>query len=177
MKLNKISMAAIVLASAMTMGSCHIYKKFELPEEGLSAEIAAAQKEETDSTAFGNIAWDEMFTDPQLQALIQIALDKNVDLENARLNVDIANAQLMGAKLNYVPSLTLSPNVGAASYDGSKITSNSWSYQVPVAASWQIDLFGRLLNTKRQAKAALLQSEAYQQESLTLPVFNLKKRR
>lgn len=93
-------MAAIVLASAMTMGSCHIYKKFELPEEGLSAEIAAAQKEETDSTAFGNIAWDEMFTDPQLQALIQIALDKNVDLENARLNVDIANAQLMGAKLN-----------------------------------------------------------------------------
>ena len=47
-------MAVIVLASAMTMGSCHIYKKFELPEEGLSAEIAAAQKEETDSTAFGN---------------------------------------------------------------------------------------------------------------------------
>lgn len=34
---------------------------------------------------------------------------------------------------------------------------------MPVSASWEIDLFGKLLNTKRAAKAALMQSEAYQQ--------------
>ena len=32
-----------------------------------------------------------------------------------------------------------------------------------MAVSWEIDIFGKLLNTKRGAKAAVLQSEAYQQ--------------
>ena len=156
-------MAVIIAALAAMMSSCHIYKKFELPEEGISGEIAAAQKEEVDSTALGNIEWDEMFTDPQLQALIQIALDKNVDLENARLNVEIANAQLLGAKLSYVPQISLSPNGGTASYGGSKITSDSWSYQIPATATWQLDLFGGLLNSKRQAQASVKQTEAYEQ--------------
>ena len=158
MKYNKISMAVIIAASAAMMSSCHIYKKFELPEEGISGQIAAAQKEEVDSTALGNIEWDEMFTDPQLQALIQIALDKNVDLENARLFVEIANAQLLGARLSYVPQISLSPNGGTASYGGSKITSNSWSYQIPATATWQLDLFGGLLNSKRQAQASIKQA-------------------
>lgn len=87
MKMNKIISAALVMAIAMTTSGCHIYKKFEMPEEGLAGEVAAAQKEAVDSTALGNVKWDAMFTDPQLQALIQIALDSNVDLENARLNV------------------------------------------------------------------------------------------
>ena len=154
---------ALVAAIAATTTSCHIDKKFELPEEGLAGEVAEAQKEEIDSTSLGNVAWDDMFTDPQLQALIQIALDNNVDLENARLNVEIANAQLLGSKLSYLPSLSLTPNGGTASYGGSKITRDTWSYQIPVTASWEIDIFGRLLNTKRQAQSAVLQSEAYQQ--------------
>lgn len=37
------------------------------------------------------------------------------------------------------------------------------TYQLPVAASWEVDLFGNLLNAKRGAKASLLQSEAYKQ--------------
>ena len=163
MRLNKISMAVIIAAVAAMMGSCHIYKKFELPQEGVAGQIAEAQKEEVDTTSLGFMKWDEVFTDPQLQALIQIALDKNVDLENARLNVEIANAQLLGAKLNYVPQISLAPNAGTASYGGSKITKDSWSYQLPVTASWQIDLFGGLLNGKRQAQAAVRQSEAYKQ--------------
>ena len=38
-----------------------------------------------------------------------------------------------------------------------------WTYQVPLSASWEIDIFGKTLNTNRRAKAALLQSEAYEQ--------------
>ncbi len=163
MKFNKISMAFMVAVIAATMSSCHIYKKFDLPKEGIAGEVAEAQKAEYDSTALGNISWEEMFTDPQLQALIQIALDQNANLENARLNVEIANAQLLGAKLNYVPQIAITPNGGTASYGGSKITHDSWSYQLPATATWQIDLFGGLLNGKRQAKAAVMQSEAYRQ--------------
>ena len=152
---------AVVLATAME--SCHIYKKYELPNEGVAGEVVEAKKQAVDSLALGNLAWDKVFTDPQLQALIQNALEKNVNLENARLNVEMANAQLLGAKLNYVPQISLAPNVGAASYDGSNINKNSWSYQIPVAASWQIDLFGGLLNGKRSAQASLRQTQAYEQ--------------
>ena len=163
MNKSKILSAALVVAIATTTASCHIYKKFEMPEEGIAGEVAAAQKEAVDSTALGNLKWEQVFTDPQLQALIQIALDNNVDLENARLNVEIANTQLQGAKLSYLPSLTLSPNGGTASYGGSKITKDTWSYTIPVTASWEFDIFGKLLNTKRSAQAAVLQSQAYQQ--------------
>ena len=155
MNKSKLLSAALVVAIATTTASCHIYKKFEMPEE--------AQKEAVDSTALGNVKWEQVFTDPQLQALIQIALDSNVDLENARLNVDIAKAQLQGAKLSYLPSVALTPNGGTASYGGSKITKDSWSYTIPATASWEIDVFGKLLNNKRNAEAAVLQTEAYRQ--------------
>ena len=144
MNKSKLLSAALVVAIATTTASCHIYKKFEMP-------------------ALGNVKWEQVFTDPQLQALIQIALDSNVDLENARLNVDIAKAQLQGAKLSYLPSVALTPNGGTASYGGSKITKDSWSYTIPVTASWEIDVFGKLLNNKRNAEAAVLQTEAYRQ--------------
>lgn len=163
MNKSKLFSAALVVAIATTTASCHIYKKFEMPTEGIAGEVAAAQKEAVDSTALGNVTWDKVFTDPQLQALIQIALDSNVDLENARLNVDIAKAQLQGAKLSYLPSVALSPNGGTASYGGSKITKDSWSYTIPASVSWEIDVFGKLLNSKRSAQTAVLQSEAYRQ--------------
>ena len=161
MKISKYISVVLVVAIATTATGCHIYKKFEMPDEGIAKEVAEAQKEPIDSTALGNLKWDEVFTDPQLQALIQIALDNNVDLENARLNVEIANAQLLGSKLSYLPSVALTPNGGTASYGGSKITRDTWQYTIPATASWELDLFGKLLNGKRSAQAAVLQSEAY----------------
>ena len=156
-------MAAIVAVVAATMSSCHIYKKYELPEEGISKSVVEARQEPVDSLALGNLSWDKVFTDPQLQALIQIALDKNVNLQNAHLNVEMANAQLLGAKLSYVPQLTFSPNAATASYGGSSISKHTWSYQIPVNASWQIDLFGGLLNNKRNAQASVEGAKAYAQ--------------
>ena len=36
-----------------------------------------------DTTSFGNMPWRTVFTDPQLQTLIQQGLDNNPDLLNA----------------------------------------------------------------------------------------------
>ncbi|MDD2961486.1 MAG: TolC family protein [Muribaculaceae bacterium] len=158
-KLN-IKHILIMVALATVMGSCNIYKSFELPKEGIVGEYAEAKNEAVDSTALGNLSWKQLFTDPQLQGLIQLALDNNVDLKNAKLNVDIAQAQLLGAKLSYLPSLAFNPNGAGASYAGSAM---SWTYQLPLAASWEIDIFAKITNAKRKAQANLMQSEAYQQ--------------
>ncbi len=161
MSLNKISRVAILGVSVAAFSSCHIYNKFDMPTDTpITAEYAEARDAAIDSAAYGNLRWQEVFTDPFLAELIDRALVNNKDLNNAKLNVDMAHAQLKGARLSYLPSVTLAPNGAGASYDHSRI---SWTYQIPVAVSWEIDLFGKLLNADRKAKASLLQSQAYEQ--------------
>lgn len=161
MSLNNISRISLVVASAALLSSCHIYNKFDMPEDNvLAQEYVEARDAQVDSAAFGNLQWQEVFTDPVLVDLINQALTNNVNLENARLNVEIAQAQLKGARLSYLPSFALTPNGAGASYDGSRM---SWTYQIPLSVSWEIDIFGKLLNSNRAAKASLLQSKAYAQ--------------
>ena len=144
-----------------TLGSCNIYSKFKMPTDtALTEEYVKARDAEADSAAFGNLRWQEVFTDPVLVDLIYQALDNNKDLANAKLNVDIAHAQLLGAKLSYLPSVALAPNGAGASYDHSPMT---WTYQIPMAVSWEIDIFGKTLNRKRQAGASYQMSREYEQ--------------
>lgn len=146
--------------SVSMLSSCHIYKKFEMPQEDpVTAEYARVATETPDSTAYGNLQWQQVFTDPLLQDFISRALANNVNLENARLNIDIARANLLGAKLSYLPSVALNPNGAGAKYNlpGSSMT---WTYTIPMAASWEIDVFGKILNNKRAAEVNVeLQSD------------------
>ena len=144
-----------------TLSGCHIYQKYETPRSTvLTKAYAEAREMPVDSAAFGNLLWEDVFTDPALKSLIEMALTNNTDLRNAQLNVDVARANLRGAKLSYLPSLALAPNGAGASYAGSAL---SWTYQLPAQLSWEIDIFGKILNSKRGAQAALYRSEAYAQ--------------
>lgn len=147
-------------ALALMMSSCHIYNKYQLPQDNSVAADYRQAVEQQDSTGLAYMGWREIFTDPLLQGYIEQALANNTSLENAKLNVDIAKAQLQGAKLSYLPSLALTPNGGTASYGGSHM---NWSYSIPLAANWEIDAFCKILNRKRGAKATVEQSQAYEQ--------------
>ncbi len=81
-------------------------------------------------------------------------------MQTALLRVDQAKAQLTAAKLSFLPSLTLSPQGTLTSTAGSKTVK---TYELPVQASWEIDLFGNLRNAKKGTQATLLQQQAYQQ--------------
>ena len=76
------------------------------------------------------------------------------------LRVKEAEATLLSARLSYLPSFSLSPQGTVSSFDGAKATQ---TYTLPVSASWEIDLFGRITNAKRRAKAVLAQSREYEQ--------------
>ena len=99
-----------------------------------------------DTTTFANIPWRSVFTDPQLQSLIEKGLNNNVNLLNAALNVKIAEEQLKCAKLAFLPALSFTPQGTIASWDGQAATK---TYTMPVTASWMVDLFGNLLSQKR----------------------------
>jgi multidrug efflux system outer membrane protein len=161
----KIKNIMIIGLAALALTGCKsLYGTYERPQvntKGLVRDVASTADTlaVTDTTSFGNLPWRSVFTDPQLQGLIEQGLANNKDLLNAALNVQMAEAQLSAAKLAFVPSFTFSPSGTIASWDGNKA---SKTYQLPIAASWSVDLFGNLLSQKRNAQASLLATKDYQ---------------
>ena len=162
MKIKQLSLVLAVGVSTSVLTGCGIYNKYhaEDVDSNLVKEYAEALKQQDDSLAFGNLSWRAVFTDPTLADLIDRALANNKDLRNAKLNVDIAHANLKGAKLSYLPSLAFTPNGAGAKYADNDF---SWTYQLPLSVNWEIDIFGKTLNTKRGAQMAELQTKYYEQ--------------
>ena len=99
----------LLLASMFCLlltGCKSLYGKYERPDvktQGLYrdpvslTDTLAVQ----DTTSFGNMPWRSVFTDPQLQNLIQTALDNNVNMLNAALNVKMVEEALKVARLAF----------------------------------------------------------------------------
>lgn len=146
--------------AALTLSSCGIYTKYK-PVTEVPINLYGEEVVVTDTLDnMGNLSWREVFTDPQLQTLIEKGLQNNTDLQSAQWRVKEAEATLLSAKLAYLPSFALSPQGTVSSFDKSKATQ---TYTLPVTASWEIDIFGQIRNAKRQAKALLEQSRDYKQ--------------
>ena len=150
----------LLIVAMLVMSSCGIYNKYkpatEVPEQLFGEEVAM----EDTLNNIANLSWKEMFTDTRLQELIELGLQRNTDLQSAHLRVKEAEASLLSAKLSYLPSFFLSPQGTVSSFDKGKATQ---TYSLPVTASWEIDVFGRITNAKRRAKAVYEQSKEYEQ--------------
>ena len=171
----KTSNIFYMMCATALFSSCHIYKAYDRPEDinadgiyrdpiSLTDTLAV-----TDTTNMGNVPWKEMFTDPKLQALIEEGLANNVDMQAAILRVEEARVMLTSARLSFLPSINLAPQ-GSLGTVESQV---SRTYTLPVTASWELDIFGKLRNAKRQAKAAYAQSEDYQQAVYSSLIANI----
>lgn len=150
----------ITAVATALLSSCGIYNRYT-PVTDVPEDLYGNQVEVTDTIHnLGNMDWRNLFTDPYLQSLIQQGLENNTDYRAAQLRVEEADATLLSAKLAFLPSFTLSPQGGVSSFDGAKAT---WTYSVPVTASWELDIFGRMRNAKKQSQALYAQSKDYQQ--------------
>ena len=161
--MNKKSIITLLSAAAL-MSSCGLYNKYERQDVKVDGIVRDAVSDVdtlavADTASFGNLPWRSVFTDPQLQTLIETGLENNIDLLNAALNVDMMKAQLKVAKLAFLPSIAFSPSGTLSSWDGG---TPSKVYQMPISASWSIDLFGNLLSVKRSAQKQLLAMKDYQ---------------
>lgn len=148
----------IIILTAFLFTGCGVYKRYSRPEMNTSGLYGSA--ETADTTTIASLSWKELFADPLLQSLIEEGLQNNTDLKIARLRVEEAEASLFAAKLAYLPSLSLEPQGNISSFDGSKV---SKTYNLAATASWEVDIFGRITNAKRGAKAYHEQSKAYEQ--------------
>ena len=164
----------------LLLASCGLYNKYERPDVNTAGLFRDVQSDvdtlvtNTDEN-FGNLPWREVFTDPQLQALIEKALENNTDLRNAALNVQMMEDMLKVAKLAFLPSVAVAPQgtISRVMTDGA---SASKTYQLPISASWNVDLFGNILSQKRSAQVQLLATKDYRvavQTSIICGIANL----
>ena len=134
----------ILSLTLVLLAGCGVYRKYERSE--LPAENLFLNSETQDTATIATIPWQEFFTDTHLRALIEQGLRQNTDFRVARLRVEAAEAVLRNARLAYLPAISLNPEASVSQFDGSRAK----SYNLAVAANWEIDLFGSI---RQRAKA------------------------
>ena len=153
--MKKILIPILLLLTIVSMNSCALYKEYERPEIDFVDSLYNRIPTADDYESIASLTWKELFADTLLHSLIELGLENNTDLEIARLKVEQAEATLKTSKLAFYPNVSFSAQVGA--------NQNGLNYSLAPTASWEVDAFGRLHNTKEGAKAALAATEAYQQ--------------
>ena len=159
MKMKFAYYTFILLWAVCLMTGCSIYKPYSRPEvqtEGLYRDL----EETRDTASIAILGWRNLFSDKNLQALIEKGLERNTDLRVAHTRVKAAEAVLLFARLSYLPSVVLAPDGSISGTEGAKAIK---TYNLAASASWEIDLFGKVTNAKREALAALEGSRAYRQ--------------
>lgn len=151
---------AILLAATCILNGCGIYNRYSRPDLDINTDnLYREPATKTDSVTIATESWRELFTDPQLQALIAKGIERNTDLGIARLQTEEAQAVLLNARLSYLPTASLNPQAGISHYNGE----TKKTYNLGAGVAWELDIFGRVTNAKRGAAASLEKSRAYEQ--------------
>jgi NodT family efflux transporter outer membrane factor (OMF) lipoprotein len=121
--------------------------------------------------------WWEMFNDPELNALEEQLDINNQNIKQFFENFMEARAVVREARSQYYPTLSTAPgvshsrasgNVGATTINGTPNGGTSTLYTLPLEASWEPDLWGKVRNTVHQAQyAAQVSAADLENERLT----------
>ena len=143
----------LILTIATLFTSCSIYKKYSRPEE-ISTKNLYGNIEKADTTTIADISWRDFFTDKYLQGYIEQGLKNNIDMQLTAERIHQAELALQSARLAFIPSFSFDPSI-------TKSKGESFSYTLPVKASWEIDIMARNINAKRKAQATLEYNKLY----------------
>lgn len=154
--MNK-TLLPVALAGALLVSGCSFIPTLERPAAPV-AEHYPTTDEEAGATAAADIPWQQFYTDPRLQQVIQLALDNNRDLRVAVLNIEKAKAQYQIQRAGQFPEIGVA---GSASRQPSAATGRyANAYMVGLSMpSWEIDFWGRIGSLKQQALAQYLATE------------------
>lgn len=106
-----------------------------------------------------NDHWWSRFSDPTLDSLIVLGIERNYDLKIASRRQEMARAAMNQARATWYPTIGLSAGWTAAQSSGannrgakSSIPSESY-FNAGLNASWEIDLFGKVASGVKAKKA------------------------
>jgi multidrug efflux system outer membrane protein len=151
---------SIAAAAALAAAACSFAPAYKRPDAGAPQQYRFAQPNETSSVA--DLPWWEMFKDPVLQDLIREALRANQDLALAVARVEESRAILGIAKADLYPQIAASVDAAYGHFVSKKLlpgVNEQALYTASLSASWELDLWGRVRNSRDAAYADLLGTE------------------
>lgn len=115
--------------------------------------------------------WWKDFNDPVLTTLVERAYNENLSLRIAALRILKARTELNVAKSGMFPSVNAKNSVIRTQPSGNAQRSNKriTNYQISLDSAWELDIWGRVRQNIKLAKANLHHlDEAYQDAALSL---------
>lgn len=167
MLLNKLLFKSLYFFCLLGLiSSCKLVEPPQLPP---TAEIPSSFTGNTDTISMGDIIWENFFNDHHLVALIEIALENNLDLLTAMQRIEAAQANFQISKSALLPSLdarfrartgNIRDNLLNNTINGDRNTSTqTQNYFLGLQSTWEADIWGKLKNRKKAAYARFLASE------------------
>jgi multidrug efflux system outer membrane protein len=169
------------LALALVCASCVSGPDYQRPQLNVSDGYKSATAQEAAQPGLGQDWW-KVFQDPELNALVEEALEANQNLKAAMARVAQARASAASVKSSFFPVVTLDPSetrsrrpvsttssnstpstttgssqTSATSTDTKTVGSTGTSFQIPFDLSYEIDIWGRV---RRSYEAAQGETQA-----------------
>lgn len=158
----------VLVASLALAGCSALTPTYERPEAPVAAQwpesLPGISATGQDLQPAAELGWREFFTDAQLQALIEQALQHNRDLRVAVLNVERAQAQYRVQRADQLPSINAAGGQSAQrlpaelSNTGQAGITRQYTATLGISA-YELDLFGRVRNLTDAALASYLGTE------------------
>src|SRR6201981_3301998 len=120
-------------------------------------ELSENPQIQAQAASYADLAWWQVFQDPQLQELIRIALKQNYDLQIATERINEARAQVAITRSNLFPQVQ-----GNGNFSGGKESNFQTKFNfltLSADAAFQLDLFGKLRRATEASRAQLLATE------------------
>lgn len=168
MRILKYSFISIVL---LLLVACSVSKDVKTPQDAIPNHYRFTEKVNVqDTTSIAKLSWQDFFKQPDLQQLIDSAIVKNNDLQIARKNIEAAQWQLkQSSKWGNVPELNaqvtgLSDRPSDNSLNGLSTSTflgknHIEDFNAQLQLSWEVDIWKKISNQKKNAIAEYLQSE------------------
>ena len=159
-------------AAALLLAGCAVGPDYHRPSAlgtnappaAFSGATNAAQWKEAQPAAhFPRGSWWELFGDPDLNRLETLATANNQLLAEALANFQQARALVNVSRSGYFPQLAANPSYTRSRssanqrVNGTSTTANF--FDVPLDASWEIDVFGRVRRTVEGSRNRMAASE------------------
>lgn len=176
---RRLTVSAIIIAvlSNLAMGQ----KKGDQPPPAQTPGVyrAADATSQPGTQSFGDLKWFEVFKDDRLQELIRTAVAQNYDVRLAVARINAARALLGLARSEQFPNFDASADLSAT-----RLPKNGSSGNLPDGTqrnlsfgsillnllTFEVDLWGRVRNTKNARRADLIASEEDRNDVLAVVV-------
>jgi outer membrane protein, multidrug efflux system len=185
MKTHRHYIALVITGTLLSLSGCKLTKPVH---QAARLQTPTTFADQTDSTGIGAIQWKSFFTDKQLVALIDTALQNNLDLKIAVQRIEMARTNILAARGAMLPTVGADISGGGTKFgdytmDGVGNYDTNFSdnidadrqiplpflpsYFVGLRSGWEIDIWGKLKAQKKAAYSRFLATEKAKQVVIT----------